>query len=273
MLSTHNPHNVISDAMPLGGTELLTLTSLCCKVRVDTLLDCCTHMLMYNTISAYRCQLFFYMIFGHFSLVSLLIKYHIFIRNAITDYCSFVLSMIRLQITTFIFRGGYQMGFLDSLLKKTVSKVVSETANSVANTINNSLSQAVGGSASSAVTSSAKKAGGGMLPGYEHLRNAMVEEKLDAVLAKEFPQYTVEREVSATAFGGLDTYMPYSYVIYDEVRNPKLIIMIVSHNTCVSAAYKRSRELSEANGFTLINFVAAFENRMDYIVNRLHQYL
>lgn len=160
------------------------------------------------------------------------------------------------------------MGFLDSLLKKTVSKVVSETANSVANTINNSLSQAVGDSASSA-----KKSNDGMLPGYEHLKNAMVEEKLDAVLAKEFPQYTVEHEVSATTFGGLDTYMPYSYVIYDEVRNPKLIIMIVSRNTCASAAYKRSRELSEANGFTLINFVAAFENRMDYIVNRLHQYL
>ena len=165
------------------------------------------------------------------------------------------------------------MGFLDRLLKKTVSKVVSETANFVANTINNSLSQAVGGSASSAGVSSAKKSNDGMLPGYEHLKNAMVEEKLDAVLAKEFPQYTVEHEVSATTFGGLDTYMPYSYVIYDEMRNPKLIIMIVSRNTCASAAYKRSRELSEANGFTLINFVAAFENRMDYIVNRLHQYL
>ena len=36
-----------------------------------------------------------------------------------------------------------------------------------------------------------KKGNDGMLPGYEHLRNAMVEEKLDAVLAKEFPQYTV----------------------------------------------------------------------------------
>ena len=180
----------------------------------------------------------------------------------------FLLIYATITKTTVITRGGHQMGFLDRLLKKTVSKVVSETANSVANTINNSLSQAVGGSASSA-----KKGNDGMLPGYEHLKNAMVEEKLDAVLAKEFPQYTVEREVSATTFGGLDTYMPYSYVIYDEVRNPKLIIMIVSRNTCASAVYKRSRELSEANGFTLINFVAAFENRMDYIVNRLHQYL
>ncbi len=143
--------------------------------------------------------------------------------------------MIGLQITTFIFRGGYQMGFLDSLFKK--------------------------------------KGSDGVLPGYEHVKGAMVQEKLDAVLAKEFPQYTVEHEVSATVFGGLDTYMPYSYVIYDEMHNPKLIIMIVSNNTCVSAAYKRSRELSEANGYTLINFVAAFENRMDYIVNRLHQYL
>lgn len=165
------------------------------------------------------------------------------------------------------------MGFLDSLLKKTVSKVVSETANSVANTINNSLSQAVGGSASSAGTSSAKKAGGGVLPGYEHLRHAMVDEKLDAVLAKEFPQYTVEKEVSATVFGGKDTYMPYSYIIYDEMHVPRLIIMVVYNNTCASAAYKRSRELAEAGGHTLINFVYAFENRLDYIINRLHQYL
>lgn len=147
----------------------------------------------------------------------------------------FLLIYATITKTTVITQGGYQMGFLDSLFKK--------------------------------------KCNDGMLPGYEHLRHAMVDEKLDAVLAKEFPQYTVEREVSATAFGALDTYMPYSYVIYDEAHNPKLIIMIVSHNTCVSAAYKRSRELSEANGFTLINFVAAFENRMDYIVNRLHQYL
>lgn len=88
-----------------------------------------------------------------------------------------------------------------------------------------------------------KKGSDGVLPGYEHVKGAMVQEKLDAVLAKEFPQYTVEHEV------------------------------IVTNNTCVSAAYKRSRELSEANGYTLINFVAAFENRMDYIVNRLHQYL
>ncbi len=138
------------------------------------------------------------------------------------------------------------MGFLHNFFKKTVSRVVSETTN---------------------------KSNDGMLPGYEHLKNAMVEEKLDAVLAREFPQYTVEREVSATIFGGKDTYMPYSYVIYDGAHNPKLIIMIVSRNTCVSAAYKSSRELSEANGCTLINFVAAFENRIDYIVNRLHQYL
>ena len=106
----------------------------------------------------------------------------------------FLLIYATITKTTVITRGGHQMGFLDSLFKK--------------------------------------KGNDGMLPGYEHLRNAMVEEKLDAVLAKEFPQYTVEREVSATAFGGLDTYMPYSYVIYDEAHNPKLIIMIVPQHLC-----------------------------------------
>lgn len=162
------------------------------------------------------------------------------------------------------------MGFLDSLLKQTVSKVVSEAADSVANTINNSLSQALCGSSQS---STADHTADGMVPGYEHLRHAMVDEKLDAVLSKEFPQYTVEKEVSATVFGGKDTYMPYSYIIYDELHAPRLIIMVVYNNTCSSAAYKRSRELAEAGGHTLINFVYAFENRLDYIINRLHQYL
>ena len=82
------------------------------------------------------------------------------------------------------------MSFLDSLLKKTVSKVVSERANSVANTINNSLSQGVGGSASSAGASSAKKNNDGMLPGYEHLRKGRGEEKVDAGRAKELPLLT-----------------------------------------------------------------------------------
>lgn len=143
-----------------------------------------------------------------------------------------------------------------------------------------------------------KNGNGGVLSDCEHLLHAIVDEKLDAVLAKEFPQYTaekevsatvnkkldavlarefpqytVEKEVSATVFGGKDTYMPYSYIIYDEMHVPRLIIMVVYNNTCASAAYKRSRELAEAGGHTLINFVYAFENRMDYIVNRLHQYL
>ena len=49
--------------------------------------------------------------------------------------------------------------------------------------------------------------------------------------------------------------------------------MVVFSNDCALRTYRWSKEQAERAGVTMINFVAAFENRIDYIIDRLHQYL
>lgn len=147
------------------------------------------------------------------------------------------------------------MGFLDGLLKNAVSKVVNEATRSTIDAIKENI-------APGNVTSQ----------GSDPLRHADVYKKLRTILAQEFPRYEVKEKLSAVTFGGESSYMPYDFAIY-EAGVPKLLIMVVYNNTCASKAYKQSRELGESQGITLINFVYAFENKPEYITNRLHEYL
>lgn len=108
--------------------------------------------------------------------------------------------------------------------------------------------------------------------GYDNLEEEDVDRKLRAVLAKEFPQYEVREQVSPVTLGGTGRFRPYDFGIYEN-DSPKLFIMVVYNNTCVQREYRWSKEQAASAGVPMINFVYAFENRMDYIINRLHQYL
>lgn len=169
------------------------------------------------------------------------------------------------------------MGFLDSLLFNSARRVALDAARSAVDTISDELSASVqnrmkNGTPAASEAATAKTASAGNTEGYEGLCSAGLERKLDAVLQKEFSQYTFRKEVSPAEFGGTGEFLPFSYVIY-QGDTPKLILMMVSNNTCASRKYRWSKEQAQQSGVTLINFVYAFENRIDYIINRLHQYL
>jgi len=118
-------------------------------------------------------------------------------------------------------------------------------------------------------------ASGATIHGYDTNGNPImvpVETKLINVLAAEFPQYTVVKDVSPTTIGGVGRFMPYSLGVYDG-DVPKLFIMIVGKNTTTHREYRWSREQAERAGVTMINFVAHYPNEIPYIVDRLHQYL
>lgn len=99
-----------------------------------------------------------------------------------------------------------------------------------------------------------------------------VDEKLREILASEFPQYEVKEQVSPTTIGGEGKFLPYDFAVYENGQ-PKLFIMVVYNNTCASREYRWSKEQAEFAGVTMINFVYAFENKKDYMIDRLHQYL
>ncbi len=178
------------------------------------------------------------------------------------------------------------MGFLDRLLKGAAQKAISEVAQSAMDAISDAVTDATGGNrmesdhaySRTAPTASVKNtytpAGpyaasiSALLSEYPKLFDDDLENKLEVILTKEFSEYTFQKKVATKTPNG----MPYSYAVYKD-GIPKLYIMMVGKNTCIYKAYGLTKEDAAADGVTLINFVIAFENRLDYMVERLHQYL
>lgn len=147
------------------------------------------------------------------------------------------------------------MGFLDALLNKGAEMLKEAVSDAIEN-----------------VTTANDTAGVDNVTTNSAMEDMDVIEKLRLILANEFPQYEVIEQVSPTTLGGTGNFLPYDFGVY-EYGQPKLFIMVVYNNTCSHRDYRWSKEEAERAGVTMINFVYAFENREDYIINRLHQYL
>ncbi len=170
------------------------------------------------------------------------------------------------------------MGFLDSLLRKSSNAVTSAAARAVGNAVGDVVEDAAQGfikglknvgegakEKASSETTQSKTA-------RDDFADKEVDEKLREILSTEFSQYEVKEQVSPTTIGGEGKFLPYDFAVYENGQ-PKLFIMVVYNNTCASREYRWSKEQAENAGVTLINFVYAFENRKDYMIDRLHQYL
>lgn len=170
------------------------------------------------------------------------------------------------------------MGFLDRLIKQSARQITSAVVKNATNTIIDELT-GNGNKAQSQTTPAVQTTTNPVVTvsepvpaGYEGVADADVEIKLETVLAKEFPQYEIRKEVSPETIGGTGRFLNYSYGVYEN-GIPKLFIMLVGNNTCASRYYRWSKEAAQKAGVTLINFVPCFENKITYIIQRLHQYL
>ncbi len=109
-------------------------------------------------------------------------------------------------------------------------------------------------------------------PKQFNIEDEFIDDKLDYVLKNEFPQYEIRKKVSPVTLGGTGKFMDYDLGVYENGA-PKLFIMMVGPNTCSKREYRWSKEEAAKAGVPMINFVMAFSNKIDYITNRLHQYL
>ncbi len=165
------------------------------------------------------------------------------------------------------------MGLFDALLNKgakMLKQAATEAMENAAEEILSGLKENGGSTASTSTTRTAAPVS--ISTGYEALEDEMVDDKLRSILAKEFAQYEVKEQVSPTTLGGTGKFLPYDFGIYEN-GVPKLFIMVVYNNTCAHRDYRWSKEEAARAGVPMINFVYAFENKIDYIINRLHQYL
>lgn len=166
------------------------------------------------------------------------------------------------------------MGFFDNLLRQGAREITSGLAKAATNAIIDELKgdKAPAQNAQTAPATVTYEPEDNAPAGYEGLGDADVDKKLEAVFAKEFPQYEIRKEVSPTTIGGTGKFLDYSYGVYEN-GIPKLFIMVVYNNTCASRYYRWSKEAAAKAGVPMINFVYAFENKITYIIPRLHQYL
>ncbi len=175
------------------------------------------------------------------------------------------------------------MGLFDSILKQGAKRLISEVTNAAIDTVTDEIKKnfADGGS-NNTTTSTAttvkkelsleERLGYKVPEGYEDVAEETVDVKLRAVFQREFPQYEIREGVSPTTIGGTGNFMPYTFGVYENGQ-PKLFIMEVYNNTCRERLYRWSKEEAEKAGVPMINFVGLFENKIDYIIDRLHQYL
>ncbi len=160
------------------------------------------------------------------------------------------------------------MGLFDSLLNRG-AKMLKEAA---ADAISDVADGILDGVKSEGSAVGSKRRAQDVPAGYEDIANATVDMKLRKILEREFPQYEIREQVSPTAIGGTGTFKAYDFAVYEN-GIAKLFIMVVYNNTCAKRDYRWSKEEAARAGIPMINFVYAFENKIDYMINRLHQYL
>jgi hypothetical protein len=93
-----------------------------------------------------------------------------------------------------------------------------------------------------------------------------------AVLASEFPSYTVKEDVSPHTIGGTGKFMNYSIAVYSG-DEPKLFMMLIGKTTASHREYRWSKEEAAKKGIPMINFICHDPNKTVYIKQRLHKYL
>lgn len=99
-----------------------------------------------------------------------------------------------------------------------------------------------------------------------------VQSKIRNLMMAEFPEYELRENVSPTTIGGTGRFMNYTFGVYLNGQ-PKLFMMVIGKTTCSHREYRWSKEQAQAAGVPMINWVEHYPNKIDYMVNRLHQYL
>lgn len=181
-------------------------------------------------------------------------------------------SLLRNAITDGISNGVSKA--LGNVVEKEVTKKTEKELNEIADNLNEAAQTTSASEGNKEAIEKLKQA----VDNYTAYVKGMSEEAIAAaakiltVLREQFPQYIVRTNVSPTTLGGKGSFLNYNFGVY-EGDTPKLFIMLVGRNTCATRLYRWSKEEAQKNGVTMINFVEHYPNEVEYIKERLQQYL
>ena len=153
------------------------------------------------------------------------------------------------------------MGLFDKLLGNAAKKAINDAIDSVT------------GHSSTTPSAPAPQPQYTPAPQAPVVEELSLQQKLDKILASEFPSYQIQKDVDPRSMGSTDrNLIPYNYVI-SNAGQVKLIIMLPGKNTCSTRGYRFAKAFAESRGITLINFLFESPNEESYIINRLHRFL
>lgn len=163
------------------------------------------------------------------------------------------------------------MGLFNKLLKMGADKLVQETSSQI--------SKALDGK----TTHPAPKGTAGHEPGARSVRHDQdwemkviggknVYDKLEMCFHTHFSDYEVRKNVSPAEFGGEDAARHFTYVLY-LCGEAKAVVMVTPHNQDAKKAYRLAQEAARKAGLPFINFFSHFDNREEYVFDRLSRYL
>lgn len=145
------------------------------------------------------------------------------------------------------------MGLFKSLLKKVVDEVVENVVESNDNSKSSSVSN---------VTSAGEE---------PSITEEVLRERLEKIMAKEWSEYEIRKEVPASTMNAPEKSRAYSYGMYLN-GEPKAFIMVltVKHHYALKEVVN-SQDASIRKGVPYMNFLTHLPNRESYISNRLKE--
>lgn len=163
------------------------------------------------------------------------------------------------------------MGLFDKLLKMGANKLVQEASSQISKALDGKTAHTA--SRSEPVhKKSVKPRGRGDDWEMKVINGKNVYDKLESCFHTHFADYEIRRDVSPADFGGAADARCFTYVLYLN-GEAKAVVMVTPHNQDARKAYRQAMDAANKAGLPFINFFTHFDNREDYILDRLSRYL
>lgn len=162
------------------------------------------------------------------------------------------------------------MGFLDNLLKKEAQKFVSNVVDTVSEKLDMNFGRGTAGQSSVSAQSAQRSSGVQKAGTYKAgMDEQGLRQRLEGVIAQEWSDYELRREVPTAEIGAEAGARDISYGLYQDGKLRAVMMVLTNRNHYKRSDVLKVDEACRRNNIPYMNFMAHLPNRTDYISERL----
>ncbi|MBQ2934673.1 MAG: hypothetical protein IJD96_00385 [Lachnospiraceae bacterium] len=174
------------------------------------------------------------------------------------------------------------MGFLDNLLKKEARKIISGVVDSVVDNVLDGAKEAVNqsgisGNVQKKTQTAINRASEASAVCNEeescYGKESVVRARMEQCLTREFPGYTLRKNVSASEIGTYDIAWTYTYGIYRDGQAVAMINLLAGANDYKRKIVLQSKTACRNAGIGYVHFILRLPNRSSYVAQQLRSIL